>query len=84
VIFLQQAGRNQHDHICQSLELFASEVMGEFKAQVAAREAAKAAELAPYIAAAMARKVFMPALADADIPVVKASVAKAEVNAMRP
>ena len=27
VIFLQQAGRNKHEHICESLELFAAEVM---------------------------------------------------------
>jgi hypothetical protein len=27
VIFLQQAGRNRHEHICASLELFAQEVM---------------------------------------------------------
>ena len=40
MIFLQQAGRNRHDHICQSLELFAAEVMGEFKAEVAAVTAA--------------------------------------------
>jgi alkanesulfonate monooxygenase SsuD/methylene tetrahydromethanopterin reductase-like flavin-dependent oxidoreductase (luciferase family) len=30
VIFLQQAGRNRHEHICESLELFAKEVMPEF------------------------------------------------------
>jgi alkanesulfonate monooxygenase SsuD/methylene tetrahydromethanopterin reductase-like flavin-dependent oxidoreductase (luciferase family) len=83
VIFLQQAGRNRHEHICESLELFAAEVMGGFKAEVAEREARKAAELAPYIEAAMARKRWMPALADADIPVVKASVAKAQINATR-
>jgi alkanesulfonate monooxygenase SsuD/methylene tetrahydromethanopterin reductase-like flavin-dependent oxidoreductase (luciferase family) len=80
VIFLQQAGRNKHEHICASLELFAAEVMGEFKAEVAEREAKKAAELAPYIAAAMARKVWMQPLADSDIPVVKASVQKAQIN----
>ena len=81
VIFLQQAGRNKHDHICQSLELFAAEVMGEFKAEVAEREAKKAAELAPFIEAAMARKRWMAPLADADIPVVKASVVRAQINA---
>src|SRR5512140_37594 len=59
VIFLQQAGRNKHEDICASLELFAAEVMGEFKAEVAEREARKAAELAPWIEAAMARKVWM-------------------------
>ena len=30
VIFVSQAGRNRHEHICESLELFASEVMPEF------------------------------------------------------
>ena len=80
VIFLQQAGRNQHAHICQSLELFAAEVMPAFKAEVAAREARKAADLAPWIAAALKRKSVMAPLADGDIPVVKASVAKAQVN----
>ncbi len=80
VIFLQQAGRNRHEHICASLELFAAEVMAEFKADAPAREARKAADLAPHIAAAMARKVWMQPLADADIPVVKASVVRAPVN----
>ena len=81
VIFLQQAGRNKHEHICESLELFAAEVMGEFKAEVAARENKKALELAPYIAAAMARKKFMKPLSDDEIPVVKASVQRAQINA---
>ena len=40
----------------------------------------KAEELAPYIAKAMARKKVMAPLADADIPVVRASVAKPTVN----
>ena len=80
VIFLQQAGRNRHDHICQSLELFAAEVMPQFKAVVAEREAKKAVELAPYLAAAMARKRWMAPLADHEIPVVPASRAKAQVN----
>ena len=82
VIFLQQAGRNKHAHICESLELFAAEVMGAFKAEVAEREAKKAADLAPYIAAAMARKVWMKPLADHEIPVVPASRKKAEINAV--
>ena len=68
VTFIQQAGMNRHEHICESLELFAAEVMPEFKARAAEREASKAAELAPYIDAAMARKQFMPMPADADIP----------------
>jgi alkanesulfonate monooxygenase SsuD/methylene tetrahydromethanopterin reductase-like flavin-dependent oxidoreductase (luciferase family) len=80
VIFLQQAGRNKHADICASLELFAGEVMGEFKAEVAEREARKAAHLAPYIEAAMGRKRWMAPLADADIPVVPASRARAQIN----
>jgi alkanesulfonate monooxygenase SsuD/methylene tetrahydromethanopterin reductase-like flavin-dependent oxidoreductase (luciferase family) len=80
VIFMQQAGRNRHDHICESLELFAAEVMPEFRESVAAREAAKAARLAPHIAAALKRKKWMKPLRDEEIPVVKASVAQAQVN----
>ena len=29
-IFIQQGGKNRHEHICESLELFAAEVMPEF------------------------------------------------------
>ena len=83
VIFMQQAGRNRHDHICQSLELFAAEVMPGFKQEVADREAAKAKRLAPYIEAALARKPRMKPLADHEIPVVRASVAQAQVNQAR-
>ena len=54
--------------------------MPEFKAEAGAREAKKRKELAPYIEAALKRKNWMPPLADADIPVVKASVKKAQVN----
>ena len=31
MILLNQAGKNSHEHICDSLELFAKEVMPEFK-----------------------------------------------------
>jgi alkanesulfonate monooxygenase SsuD/methylene tetrahydromethanopterin reductase-like flavin-dependent oxidoreductase (luciferase family) len=68
-IFIQQGGRNTHEHICESLELFAAEVMPEFKAREAERAAAKAAELAPYIELAMARKQRMAAMKDSEIPV---------------
>ena len=56
VIFLVQAGRTQHDHICESLELFARDVMPHFNGDEAARDRAKAERLAPAIARAMARK----------------------------
>jgi hypothetical protein len=80
VIFMQQAGRNKHEHICESLELFASDVMAEFTGEVETREKRKAAELAPYIDAALRRKKWMPELTDNEVPVVRASVAKAQVN----
>jgi alkanesulfonate monooxygenase SsuD/methylene tetrahydromethanopterin reductase-like flavin-dependent oxidoreductase (luciferase family) len=80
VIFMQQAGRNRHDHICESLELFAAKVMPEFKADAAAREARKAKELTPHIAAALKRKSWMKPLAEHEIPVVKASVDKAQIS----
>jgi alkanesulfonate monooxygenase SsuD/methylene tetrahydromethanopterin reductase-like flavin-dependent oxidoreductase (luciferase family) len=34
VILLNQAGKNTHEHICESLELFAREVMPEFHARI--------------------------------------------------
>jgi alkanesulfonate monooxygenase SsuD/methylene tetrahydromethanopterin reductase-like flavin-dependent oxidoreductase (luciferase family) len=80
IIFMQQAGRNRHDHICEALELFAAEIMPGFKAEAAAREAAKAARLAPYIERALARKGRMQPLAEDAIPVVRASVDKAKIG----
>ena len=81
VIFLQQGGMNRHEHICESLQLFGDEVLGEFLETVDAREAEKAERLAPHLEAALARKERMPELADDDIPVVGASVKKAEIYA---
>jgi alkanesulfonate monooxygenase SsuD/methylene tetrahydromethanopterin reductase-like flavin-dependent oxidoreductase (luciferase family) len=80
VIFMQQAGRNKHEHICESLELFASDVMPEFRSEAEAREMKKAAALALYIEASLKRKKWMKPLRDEEIPVVKAAVAHAQVN----
>jgi alkanesulfonate monooxygenase SsuD/methylene tetrahydromethanopterin reductase-like flavin-dependent oxidoreductase (luciferase family) len=41
VILLNQAGKNSHEHICESLELFAKEVMPEFHAADAEQQAWK-------------------------------------------
>jgi hypothetical protein len=70
VIFIQQGGKNRHDHICDAMRLFADTVMPQFKAHEVEREAQKAAELAPYIAAALARKQRMEPIAAAHIPVI--------------
>lgn len=83
VIFLQQAGRNRHAHICESLELFAAEVMPAFKSEVEAREAKKHAELAPWVEAALARKNWMQPLGAGEVPVVQASVPQAQFNQSR-
>ena len=83
VIFLQQAGRNRHAHICESLELFAAEVMPGFKAEVEEREERKRAALAPWIEAALARKKWMQPLPPEQIPVVRASVPQAQFNLSR-
>jgi alkanesulfonate monooxygenase SsuD/methylene tetrahydromethanopterin reductase-like flavin-dependent oxidoreductase (luciferase family) len=72
VVFIQQGGRNKHEHICESLELFASAVMPEFKEHEAEREKRKAEALAPFIEQAMKRKKWMPQLADHEIPTISA------------
>ncbi len=56
IIFVSQAGKNQHEHICESLELFATEVLPEFAPEAEAREVAKCERLAPAVAAALARR----------------------------
>ncbi|MFQ5556125.1 MAG: LLM class flavin-dependent oxidoreductase [Acidimicrobiales bacterium] len=79
VIFLQQGGRNRHEHICESLRLFGDEVLPEFTSRRAERDARKADELAPHIEAALARKEWMEPLEAHEVPVVEASVAEVVV-----
>ena len=79
VILLQQGGKNKHEHICESLELFADEVMPEFAERDVEKEAEKAQRLAPAVERALARKQWMEPLDDEDIPVVKASVSAPQV-----
>lgn len=50
VILLNQAGHNTHEDICNSLELFAKEVMPEFHANIPGHEAWKARVLARDVA----------------------------------
>jgi alkanesulfonate monooxygenase SsuD/methylene tetrahydromethanopterin reductase-like flavin-dependent oxidoreductase (luciferase family) len=56
VIFVLQAGRNRHEHICESLELFADQVMPEFAQRREQREAEKAQRLAEAIGKALGRR----------------------------
>jgi alkanesulfonate monooxygenase SsuD/methylene tetrahydromethanopterin reductase-like flavin-dependent oxidoreductase (luciferase family) len=72
VAFIQQGGRNRHEHICEALELFGTEIMGEFKERETERQKQKNEELAPFIEKAFARKERMKDLADDEIPNVLA------------
>src|SRR5215218_2014781 len=56
VIFVMQAGPNRHEHICESLELFARQVMPEFEEAREERERTKAERLAPAVARALERR----------------------------
>jgi alkanesulfonate monooxygenase SsuD/methylene tetrahydromethanopterin reductase-like flavin-dependent oxidoreductase (luciferase family) len=56
VIFVMQAGPNRHEHICESLELFAQRVMPEFTLDREHREHAKSERLAPAVRRALARR----------------------------
>jgi alkanesulfonate monooxygenase SsuD/methylene tetrahydromethanopterin reductase-like flavin-dependent oxidoreductase (luciferase family) len=56
VILSCSAGRNRHDHIMESLELFAREVLPEFMERDERHQREKADRLAPVIATVMARK----------------------------
>ena len=72
VIFIQQGGRNRHEDICASLELFASRVMPDFKARDEALRNRRLATLEPQLEQVMARKTPMAEIAESDIPEVKA------------
>ena len=72
VIFIQQGGKNQHEHICESLELFADKVLPDFKAGEPEREARKLEALAPHLERAMERKQWMKELGDGEIPTLQA------------
>jgi alkanesulfonate monooxygenase SsuD/methylene tetrahydromethanopterin reductase-like flavin-dependent oxidoreductase (luciferase family) len=70
VIFVQQGGNNEHEHICDSLELFAEEVMPEFHERHAERQREKREELKPYIEKAIERKEQMEPMDDEEIPTI--------------
>jgi hypothetical protein len=49
VMLMHQGGRMSHEHNCESLELFAREIMPEFRDREDKRQAEKAARLEPII-----------------------------------
>ncbi|HZP31029.1 MAG TPA: LLM class flavin-dependent oxidoreductase [Acidimicrobiia bacterium] len=56
VILFSQVGRNRHEDVCESLELFAREVLPEFAERDEERSRRKAERLAPVIERALARR----------------------------
>ena len=56
IILVAQSGRNQHDHVIESLELFGREVLPRYAADAEAKERAKSERLAEACAAAVARR----------------------------
>ncbi len=70
IIFVQQVGRNRHDHITECLELFSKTLLPEFREREEKRQVEKRRELQPFIDAALERKDRMAAIDPADIPVV--------------
>jgi alkanesulfonate monooxygenase SsuD/methylene tetrahydromethanopterin reductase-like flavin-dependent oxidoreductase (luciferase family) len=71
-VFIQQGGNNLHENICEDLDLFARQVMPEFKEEEEARVRRKQEELAPYIEAAMRRKEWTKEMSEDEIPVYPA------------
>jgi alkanesulfonate monooxygenase SsuD/methylene tetrahydromethanopterin reductase-like flavin-dependent oxidoreductase (luciferase family) len=71
VIFVLQAGRNRHEHITDSIEMFGREVLPEFLERDERQSAEKAERLAPVIEKVMARR-----------PVVERSVDGYQITAV--
>jgi len=71
VIFVLQAGRNRHEHIMESIEIFGREILPEFLERDPSQTEAKQQRLAPVVERAMARRaeVYEPrALGDYKFP----------------
>jgi hypothetical protein len=84
VLFIVQGGRIRHEHICESFELFAAEIMPEFRDREIKREAKKQKELAPFIDAALSRKQRMPMPDDSALqPVIPFNRRRADVSAQK-
>jgi alkanesulfonate monooxygenase SsuD/methylene tetrahydromethanopterin reductase-like flavin-dependent oxidoreductase (luciferase family) len=70
LILLQQSGNYQHKHVCESLELFGTQVLPRFKERHEIRERQKRNRLAPYIAEALERLPTLEVMQE--IPAVEA------------
>ena len=64
VVFIQQAGANLHEDICESLQLFADQVLPDFKARDAAHNTRKDERLSEAITAAETRRPALTSLSE--------------------
>jgi alkanesulfonate monooxygenase SsuD/methylene tetrahydromethanopterin reductase-like flavin-dependent oxidoreductase (luciferase family) len=71
-ILVHHAARRSHEESCESMVLFAEQVMPEFAEHETDRIRRKREDLAPYVEAAFRRKKWLPSLAAEEIPVVNA------------
>ncbi|MFQ5380540.1 MAG: LLM class flavin-dependent oxidoreductase [Dehalococcoidia bacterium] len=84
-VFIQQGGKNRHEDICESLELFSTEVMPGFKEREDERLRQKEEELAPYVEAALKRKQFVRSLPDDQIkafPAYGFAIAEEDISSL--
>lgn len=84
-VFIQQGGKNQHEHICEALELFSSDVMPEFKEKEDQRVQQKNEELAPYVELAFKRKQVLREMTDDEIqsyPAYGFAVAEEDIESL--
>jgi alkanesulfonate monooxygenase SsuD/methylene tetrahydromethanopterin reductase-like flavin-dependent oxidoreductase (luciferase family) len=83
IIFVSQAGKNRHEDIMESLELFGTKVLPEFQERDEAASKAKAARLEPIVDKVMARKTDEPPplpTADYAFPAMPRRMAEASGN----
>lgn len=84
VVFIQQAGMNQHEDICESLELFADKVLPNFKERDAKHNIKKSERLSEAITAAETRKPDLTYLSETPIvdsyPILKKKLEDATAN----
>ncbi len=64
VVFIQQAGMNQHEDICEALELFADKVLPDFKARDTKHQKTKNERLAEAIETAETHKPELTSLSE--------------------
>ena len=88
VVFIQQAGMNQHEDICESLALFADRVLPDFKARDAGYVAEKNERLVGAVTGAEARKPALTSLSETPVvdsyPVLKKKLEKQTTEAGEP